>query len=82
MTNKEIDIRLKALADQIPAWVNERKRQGQDQIVTELEGISMSLMAVWAMLGEIAKRLPEDTFQYQSSVNEPVYKSWENSRWD
>ena len=61
MTNKEIDIRLRAMADAIPAqqqsgW-NELDRMYAIQI--ELELLNMSAMTIFTMLGEIAKRLPE-----------------------
>lgn len=58
MTNKEIDIRLKALADYLPIHYKKIKDE-HPKIECELELLNMSMMAVFAMLGEIAKRLPE-----------------------
>lgn len=59
MTNEEIDTRLKTLADQIPAWEQHLRMTDVPKIERELEILNMSIMAVWAMLGEIVKRLPE-----------------------
>lgn len=60
MTNKEIDARLKGLAKQIPDWEEHlRNVMGSPKVERELEIMNMSLMAIWTMLGEIAKRLPE-----------------------
>lgn len=59
MTNEEIDLRLRALAQGIPLHAKELMRRGRDPVARELELLNMSAMAVWAMLGEIAKRLPE-----------------------
>jgi len=61
MTNTEIDIRLKTLADYLPKLADNRKANGVDQVHTELELMNMqliALIALTAMLGEIAKRLP------------------------
>lgn len=55
MKNQEIDIRLKKLSEEIPRVIQSRP----PGVEREVEGINMSLMAVWTMLGEIAKRLPE-----------------------
>lgn len=70
MTNDEIDIRLRMLADAIPKraeMLYERAHQARfqidesllDGIRTELELLNMSMIGVFTMLGEIAKRLPE-----------------------
>lgn len=58
MTNAEIDTRLRALADAIPRRAKELGAY-TPAIDRELELMNMSLMAIWTMLGEIAKRLPE-----------------------
>ena len=58
MTNAEIDIRLRTLADYLPKLADNRKANGVDQVHTELELMNMQLIALTAMLGEIAKRLP------------------------
>lgn len=58
MTNKEIDIRLKALADCLP-FHYEKIKDKHSKIECELELLNMSMIAIFAMLGEIAKRLPE-----------------------
>jgi len=68
MRNEEIDIRLKLFARAIPnheaALRNKTKGIGSefrlDQIRNELELLNMNLMPIWEMLGEIAKRLPEE----------------------
>lgn len=60
MLNEEIDIRLEKLAGYIP--VHEKKIRSTTElgkIGVELELLNMSMMAVFTMLGEIAKRLPE-----------------------
>lgn len=59
MTNEEIDIRLKAVADFLPSHAELKKRIGQEGIQTELELLNMSAITIFIMLGEIAKRLPE-----------------------
>lgn len=59
MTNKEIDIRLQTLAAYLPELHQLRMSQGNDRIAVELELLNMQMMALTAMLGEIAKRLPE-----------------------
>jgi hypothetical protein len=65
MTNKGIDERLKDLADAIPVLAEQRYEAicqepgGDSPISIELELLNMSVMAIFTMLGEIAKRLPE-----------------------
>lgn len=69
MTNEEIDTRLKllsltALPEQADKRYTNLRRNGlgsigESGIAIELELLNMSMMAVYAMLGEIAKRLPE-----------------------
>jgi hypothetical protein len=65
MTNEEIDIRLKLLAEAIPQYAMKliKENNGQKSILIELELMNMNLLAVWTMLGEIAKRLPETVKQ-------------------
>lgn len=66
MTNDEIDLRLKLLAEEIP---NQARLIGLEdgqiddtrKIACELELFNMHMFAVWTMLAEIAKRLPEPT---------------------
>lgn len=55
MTNEEIDIRLSGVAEAMPDLVNDL----DNGVAKELELLNMSMMAVFTMLGEIAKRLPE-----------------------
>lgn len=59
MTNKELEIRLRYLADEMPKYVEKLTKLKVPKIEMELEVMNMSLMACWVMLGEIAKRLPE-----------------------
>jgi len=59
VTNEEIDLRLRALADAIPRHAYKLMADGAQPVARELELLNMSVMAVFAMLGEIAKRLPE-----------------------
>lgn len=59
MTNDEIDIRLKALALVIPKKAAMLTVDGVPGFERELELLNMNAMAIWSMLGEIAKRLPE-----------------------
>jgi len=59
VTNDEIDRRLKALALAIPEYAHKLMARGVDPVARELELLNMNLMGVSAMLGEIAKRLPE-----------------------
>lgn len=58
MNNKEIDIRLKAMAEELHNHY-ERKIKYHPKLEVELELLNMQIMVVFAMLGEIAKRLPE-----------------------
>ncbi len=58
MTNEEIDKRLKTLADYLPKHEAILRGKGYEKVERELELLNMSMMAVFAMLGEIAKRLP------------------------
>lgn len=62
MTNEEIDTRLKLLSQAIPLHAKKllEMNEGKRTVVGELELMNMSLMAIWAMLGEIAKRLPPE----------------------
>lgn len=63
MTNKEIDNRLRRIALEIPRLADSRIAENNGPIRTrtdiELEVLNAQIMAVWTMLGEIAKRLPE-----------------------
>lgn len=59
MTNKEIDSRLINMANAIPLHEKRLRNEEIPKLERELELMNMSLMVVWAMLGEIAKRLPE-----------------------
>ncbi len=68
MTNDEIDLRLKTLAEYMPKHAQHLYKMTQGYgdestlgVRNELELVNMSLMAISAMLGEIAKRLPEPT---------------------
>ena len=69
MDNKEIDTRLKLLADYISqhAQVVAVGETGIDKAAAELELMNMSLMGITAMLGEIAKRLPEPKEEEEES---------------
>ena len=65
MTNDEIDIRLKRLSEALPNHAIKIGLIKKDipsikKIAGELELLNMSMFAVWTMLGEIAKRLPEE----------------------
>lgn len=61
MTNKEIDIRLMKLTNAMTELVKRRYLdQEKDPLAIELEALNMSAIAVFTMLGEIAKRLPEE----------------------
>lgn len=63
MTNEEIDMRLRVLALAIPKrkenLLRRDKENSVDLVRDELELANMSLVGIWTMLGEIAKRLPE-----------------------
>lgn len=67
MNNKEIDARLKLLSQQIPMLAESRytgtarysAKKNVNNIAIELELLNCAMTAVYAMLGEIAKRLPE-----------------------
>ena len=69
MNNAEIDARLRLLSQALPEHAQKlselAKRRAAsavdagDAIARELEILNMSMMAVFTMLGEIAKRLPE-----------------------
>lgn len=68
MKNAEIDLRLKALSRLIPERAQTLYKKFHDRgisdnsaeaIRVELELLNMGVMAIWTMLGEIAKRLPE-----------------------
>ncbi len=70
MTNAEIDIRNKSLADAIADRAHEMYASVNKINMTALEGcaigtrielelLNMSLIGITSMLGEIAKRLPE-----------------------
>lgn len=62
MTNEEIDIRLKDMARALPHHAKKMIDRSNMMTTTprdEMELMNMSLMTIWVMLGEIAKRLPE-----------------------
>lgn len=62
MNNKEIDIRLRKLSEAIvkrSAKTMPKNKTDLGIIAYELELLNMSAMGIMAMLGEIAKRLPE-----------------------
>lgn len=67
MTNDEIDLRLKKLADCLPQHAKrlygcidgDRNDAPLKEIRAELELHNASMIGIFAMLGEIAKRLPE-----------------------
>ena len=69
MDNKEIDTRLVALADCISQNAQQIAvgKTGVEKIAGELELMNMSLMGITAMLGEIAKRLPESKEKEEES---------------
>lgn len=81
MTNQEIDARLGALADAIPNHADRliRGNDGQRSVQIELELLNMSMMAVFAMLGEIAKRLPEPKDATDSKFKSPRFDSYEDA---
>lgn len=47
------------MANAIPLHEKRLRNEEIPKLERELELMNMSLMVVWAMLGEIAKRLPE-----------------------
>jgi hypothetical protein len=62
MTNDEITVRLKQLAKAIPEHAqrigaHDKGNLPHRKIALELELLNMQMLAVWSMLGEIAKRL-------------------------
>jgi hypothetical protein len=59
MTNEEIDIRMKALGE--ATWRREKilSDQGIQKRDIELELLNMSMVGIYVMLAEIAKRLPD-----------------------
>lgn len=62
MTNSEIDIRLRMMSDAIAERAKQLTRPvmaPEARVARELELLNMSAMMIYAMLGEIAKRLPE-----------------------
>jgi hypothetical protein len=59
MTNDEIDVRLKFLAQAIPQHAQKLTDKKRDHLARELELLNMGVTAIYVMLGEIAKRLPE-----------------------
>jgi hypothetical protein len=59
MTNREIDLKLKVLANEIPLQEKELRENGVPKIERELDLMNITLVAIVKMLGEIAKRLPE-----------------------
>lgn len=59
MTNEEIDFRLKAMSIAIPDHAKRLMSIETPEIARELELLNMSVMTIWVMLGEIAKRMPE-----------------------
>lgn len=61
MKNKEIDIRLNAISNSIEGHEKViRSNTEMGKIGVELELLNMSMMTIYVMLGEIAKRLPEE----------------------
>ena len=80
MNNNEIDNRLKSLAEYLPKHFEARNpKEPMGKIAVELELLNMSMVAVFSMLGEIAKRLPEVNGKKQryEMKKDRVYMDWD-----